>query len=591
MSKQMNLSSAIARAAAIVQVAALGTRYSATVQSVTDRETTGWVICDVFFRDPAADGRVTVRVNDAVDLAAGDLIYIKPDPAGQKTFTFDGFVKGGGTGHNDAGAYVPWTQSPGATSPVGMDYAIDPAAGQAVIIDGVNWSTFSGLEFVLMSADAAVANERALAGGDGISLADGGAGGNATLAVDLVAAWSGLEFAAGEIRVDLDAAFDFLGLITVGDLTFGRPTNQNEITIPDNVNDALHMVDSITGDEYLGFRTAAQKQILFNQDEVDIDFRVSTSGVTDGLLVQGSDNYVGIGITPIWHLHISGPGKATRVRIRVGNSDPVAVANKAGFDFTALTTVQSRSFFYLEGNFSDTVDATRTSSVGFYHYYQAASRAAMLMYGNSVVFNEDGADVDLRGESANEDKLMLLDAGTDQFRLGDGDTNYFVTNNLGDTRWVGGGGLPFGSFWGNEIGWSSVAFGGGGTWVEIAGAGITAGQLHNVVYQGDKELDIGATAGMYLVNYSITLSANAANKHILGGIGVDAGGAGALTVVADGQSHIDTRGAGNEATLGGTAILDLSANSEVGLMVTNEDDNTQVDVQHLSLTIVQIGGT
>lgn len=249
--KRLGLSSAIERAASGVQQAALGKRYIATVQSVTDRETTGWVICDVFFRDPAAEGRQTVRVNASVDLAADDLIYIKPDPAGQRTFIFDGFVKGGGTGNNDAGAFVPWTQAPGATSPVGMDYNITPAAGQDVIVDGVNWSTFAALEFVLMSADAAVANERVLTGGDGISLADGGAGAAATLAVDLPtgADWGGLEFDKGELRVDLDAVFDFASDVSVGgDLSVGTtaPNYNFEVHVASGYADIALSSDAVT---------------------------------------------------------------------------------------------------------------------------------------------------------------------------------------------------------------------------------------------------------------------------------------------------------------------------------------------------------
>lgn len=322
--KLLSVDDAIAQAAAELQKAALGTRYAATVHSVTDRETTGWVICDVFFRDPAADGRVTVRVNATVDLAADDLIYIRHDPAGQKTFVFDGFVKGGGTGNNDAGAFIPWTQAPGATSPVGMDYNITPATGQDVIVDGVNWSTFGALQFVLMAADAAVANERVLTGGDGISLTDGGAGGAATLAVDLVAAWSGLEFAAGEMRVDLDANFDLLGTITVRDFAFGGATGTNVITIPDAVADALQIVDGTTGDEYLGFDTTAQKEIVANEDGVDIDYRIEAVGQTHALFVQGSDSRVGIGAAaPVRELHV-GDGTDALVQAYAGITANVA---------------------------------------------------------------------------------------------------------------------------------------------------------------------------------------------------------------------------------------------------------------------------
>lgn len=186
--------------------------------------------------------------------------------------------------------------------------------------------------------------------------------------------------------------------------------------------------------------------------------------------------------------------------------------------------------------------------------------------------------------------------------LGDvtgGDTNYAIYTNAGDIRiggdtyWEGdSAGLSYGSLYGNDIGFTVA--GGTGSFSAVVDGDITTGQLHNVTHNsaGENTLDIGTYAGRYKVDWALSLQADGgAAKHIEGGIGVDADGtAGSLTIQNPGRQHIESVGTG-ENCMSGTAILDLAANAEVGLMVTNIDDNTNITVEHINLTIVQIGGT
>jgi hypothetical protein len=108
-------------------------RFVAVVASVTDRETTGTITCSCA---GVSNENVTVQVRANVDLAADDVIWIIHDPSAQDTFIFDGFVKGGGTGNNSANAPIPWTQSPGVTSPASSDLTIAATSGQTTIIGG-----------------------------------------------------------------------------------------------------------------------------------------------------------------------------------------------------------------------------------------------------------------------------------------------------------------------------------------------------------------------------------------------------------------------------------------------------------------------
>lgn len=157
-----------------------------------------------------------------------------------------------------------------------------------------------------------------------------------------------------------------------------------------------------------------------------------------------------------------------------------------------------------------------------------------------------------------------------------------------DTYWVGEGtGLPYGSFWGNDI--AFVSAGGTGTYFEIADGDITVGQTNLTTFQNNKELAV-TKEGVYKVDWSMSVKGTGANKHIVGGIGVDVGGAGALVIQNDGRNHSVSTG-NAEFALSGTAILDLSASSEVGLMATNETDGTNVTVEHVTMSIIQVGGT
>ena len=140
-----NISQAVEQLARANKQLAIGKRYPAQVYSVTDRETTGAVECDVFFRD-SADGRLTVQVRSTVDLAANDWIYIKPDPTAQGNYVFDGFVKGGGTGNNPLDAPQPWLQSPGVSTPVGEDFTIAPAPGGDINLSPSGGGVITGID-------------------------------------------------------------------------------------------------------------------------------------------------------------------------------------------------------------------------------------------------------------------------------------------------------------------------------------------------------------------------------------------------------------------------------------------------------------
>jgi hypothetical protein len=143
-------------------------------------------------------------------------------------------------------------------------------------------------------------------------------------------------------------------------------------------------------------------------------------------------------------------------------------------------------------------------------------------------------------------------------------------------------GLPFGAFYGNNIGWTSTAFGGGGTFV-IINTLTTGAALNLTTFQNTQELLINKT-GKYLVTWALSGEIAGANKHIEAAPGVNG------TANVAGRNHVETGHANEEYAMSGTAILSLNATNTLSLMITNTDNNTQITVHHVNLTAVQIGG-
>ena len=84
--------------------------------------------------------------------------------------------------------------------------------------------------------------------------------------------------------------------VTLPAVTFDGLTGANVVTIPDNLADALHIVDDGDADEYLRIvTTTGSEEIIFNAGADDVDFTVEASGVADAFQVQGSDGQITLG--------------------------------------------------------------------------------------------------------------------------------------------------------------------------------------------------------------------------------------------------------------------------------------------------------
>ena len=148
-----------------------------------------------------------------------------------------------------------------------------------------------------------------------------------------------------------------------------------------------------------------------------------------------------------------------------------------------------------------------------------------------------------------------------------------------------GSGLPYGSCYGNEIGWTQASAV-QDTWYIISDADMTdaTGGLNLVTHDGSGRLTV-TKAGHYLVNYSVTLECSALNKHVQTGIAV--GG----TVINDAIQHYEVATPNAQLTIGSTAVVKLAASGYVEIAVRTTDTGTpDLSVDHLNVSIVQVGG-
>lgn len=197
--------------------------------------------------------------------------------------------------------------------------------------------------------------------------------------------------------------------------------------------------------------------------------------------------------------------------------------------------------------------------------------------GNSLTLDPNASET-IDGNATD----VLSVVGDHRGLVSDGSNWHIVSRQAGSLTFVGEEGMVFGNFWGNDIAWGN---GGpaGGTFTIISDSDITAGELRGTTFQNDQELLIGQ-AGRYHVTYAVSGEVAGTGKHIETGIGIDG------TVTAAGRIHVHAANPNAEHAMGGTAILDLAAAEKVSVMIANNDDTAAITVQHVLLTIVQIGG-
>ena len=115
-------------------------------------------------------------------------------------------------------------------------------------------------QYLTLAVNADLTDERVFTPGDGLAGTDGGGGSTYTLAVDLAAAWSGLEFSSGDLRVDEDAAFTW----TVKHTFTATPAIE---------------IDVASGDPVIVLDTGGADLFVLGVDETDIKFKIDNGNL------------------------------------------------------------------------------------------------------------------------------------------------------------------------------------------------------------------------------------------------------------------------------------------------------------------------
>ena len=146
--------------------------------------------------------------------------------------------------------------------------------------------------------------------------------------------------------------------------------------------------------------------------------------------------------------------------------------------------------------------------------------------------------------------------------------------------------MVFGSFWGNDIGWTQVAV--QNTWYNIVDAAISDGELNKVTHDGNGLLTV-SEAGRYKIDYSASVESSAQNKHIE--IGIEISSSGAAEDCGIQHVHVPNVAAiaSTEFAVSSIAIIDLAVDDTVEVTVRTTDTGTPtITVDHINMTIVQI---
>lgn len=177
-------------------------------------------------------------------------------------------------------------------------------------------------------------------------------------------------------------------------------------------------------------------------------------------------------------------------------------------------------------------------------------------------------------------------------KFGDDNTNYVEIGSTGDVVFVGSSGLVFGHAYMFEGG-TTVTIASADTWYELT-SGLTAGNLNNVTFGGSHYLTVGK-AGKYKVVWTASIETGIANQEVMASVTVNSADhntalSSESTNAKSAANHATIVSANKSISLGGSTILDLSVNDQVSVIVLNKSASTNVVVEHITLTLIQIGG-
>jgi len=200
-------------------------------------------------------------------------------------------------------------------------------------------------------------------------------------------------------------------------IAFDAASGANLITIPDSQAIAFSIIDNTSGFNYVHVQTSAQRQIVFNDDNEDIDFIWQSDTSDDGLSCRASDGHIGIGEAP----------------------DDTARLNVFG-------AISARSWYMLYNTTSAgkeiIIDESPNDELVFGDSAWAAvhivnsTGAIMDADSSEIVFNDGGLDLNFRVEGSGEANALFVRGSDGHAGFGVAANNYARIYSQRDGAWT-----------------------------------------------------------------------------------------------------------------------------------------------------------
>ena len=118
-----------------------------------------------------------------------------------------------------------------------------------------------------------------------------------------------------------------------------------------------------------------------------------------------------------------------------------------------------------------------------------------------------------------------------------------------------------------------------GVYYDVTG-GLTSGLVNGFTFQNSKELKC-LNAGVYLIDWSMSLKVGTANQVLAGAITINS------NVVDISENMNESTSANKNYSVSGTCIVNLAVNDLIRLCVENETAANDITVTHASLSITK----
>ena len=176
------------------------------------------------------------------------------------------------------------------------------------------------------------------------------------------------------------------------------------------------------------FRIGTNETVV-NEASIDYNFRVESNSATHMLFVDGGTNRVGINNSnPSTTFHsvsantnmakFEGLFSGDVAYVSLLNDATSATGNGSGLEFRAHTTTNERQQAFIQTGWTDTTDATRTSTFVINQTIAGAGREVIDSTGDAgMVINQSGIDYDFRVESDSNTHALFVNAGADRVGL------------------------------------------------------------------------------------------------------------------------------------------------------------------------------